>query len=311
MRKKIPPLTALRSFEAAARHCSFRDAAEELCVSHSAISHQIKQLESHLGVELFTRKSRAVELTKLGRLYYPILREAFDRIAEGTELVTAPHSASILTVQMYSTFAIRWLIPRLPGFNKPHPEIQVRLNTSQADVDFQQDDVDLCVMIGEPSSAALHYDHLFDSLMFPVGSPALLSGDPPLGSPGDLASATILQVYPSRKDWYVWLDGAGVEGVDPESGLQFDSYDLALSTASQGMGIALGMQPYISRDLKAGMLVELFPGHRVKAEGAWYLVCRRERAFKSKVVAFREWILDEIARDPDLELELELENIPL
>ena len=201
MRKKIPPLTALRSFEAAARHCSFRDAAEELCVSHSAISHQIKQLESHLGVELFTRKSRAVELTKLGRLYYPILREAFDRIAEGTELVTAPHSASILTVQMYSTFAIRWLIPRLPGFNKAHPEIQVRLNTSQADVDFQQDDVDLCVMIGEPSSAALHYDHLFDSLMFPVGSPALLSGDPPLGSPGDLGSATILQVYPSRKDW--------------------------------------------------------------------------------------------------------------
>ena len=301
MRKRIPPLTALRSFEAAARHCSFRDAAEELCVSHSAISHQIKQLEIHLGVELFIRKSRAVELTKLGRLYYPILREAFDRIAEGTELLTAPHSASILTVQLYSTFAIRWLIPRLQRFNKANPEIQVRLNTSQTDVDFQQDDVDLCVMIGSPSSTALHYDHLFDSLMFPVGSPALLAGNNPMTSPADLAGKIILQVYPSRKDWYVWLEGAGVEGVDPESGLQFDSYDLALSTASQGIGVALGMQPYISRDLKAGLLVELFPGQRVKADGEWYLVCRRERAFSRKVIAFREWILAEVADDPDLE----------
>lgn len=267
MRKKIPPLTALRSFEAAARHCSFRDAAEELCVSHSAISHQIKQLENHLGVELFVRRSRAVELTHPGRVYYPILREAFERIAEGTELLMAPQAPGILTIQLYSTFAIRWLIPRLPKFSNANPDIQVRLNTSQADVDFQQADVDLCVMIGSQSSANLHYDYLFDTLMYPVGSPALLSGDRPLDSPADLANHTILQVYPSRKDWYTWLDGAGVQGVDPESGLQFDSYDLALSTATQGMGIALGMQPYLSRDLKGGLLVELFPGQRVKADG--------------------------------------------
>jgi LysR family glycine cleavage system transcriptional activator len=301
MRKKIPPLTALRSFEAAARHCSFRDAAEELCVSHSAISHQIKQLENHLGVELFVRRSRAVELTHPGRVYYPILREAFERIAEGTELLMAPQAPGILTIQLYSTFAIRWLIPRLPKFSNANPDIQVRLNTSQADVDFQQADVDLCVMIGSQSSANLHYDYLFDTLMYPVGSPALLSGDRPLDSPADLANHTILQVYPSRKDWYTWLDGAGVQGVDPESGLQFDSYDLALSTATQGMGIALGMQPYLSRDLKGGLLVELFPGQRVKADGAWYLVCRRERAHSSKVVAFREWILAEVASDTDLE----------
>jgi len=301
MRKKLPPLTALRSFEAAARHCSFRDAAEELCVSHSAISHQVKQLESYLGIDLFLRKSRAVELTESGRVYYPLLREAFDRISEGTELLIAPQSPGILTVQLYSTFAIRWLIPRLPGFNKAHPEIQVRLLTSQADVDFQQADVDMCVMIGSPTDNKLHYDHLFDAVMYPVGGPALLSGEPALESPADLAKHTILQVYPSRKDWYVWLDGSGVEGVDPESGLQFDSYDLALSTATQGLGIALGMQPYLSRDLKAGLLVELFPGYRVRADGEWYLVCRREKAHSRKVAAFREWILAEVAADPELE----------
>lgn len=301
MRRKIPPLTALRSFEAAARHCSFRDAAEELHVSHSAISHQIKQLESYLLVELFIRKPRAVELTKSGQAYYPVLREAFDRIAEGTELLMTPRSSGILTVQLYSTFAIRWLIPRLPNFSKANPDIQVRLNTSQTDVDFEQDDVDLCVMIGSQSSSKLHYDHLFSSAMFPVGSPALLSGKTPIRSVADLGRHTILQVYPSRKDWYVWLNGAGVEGVDPETGLQFDSYDLALSTATQGMGVALGMQPYISRDLKAGLLVELFPGQRVMADGEWYLVCRRERVDSSKIVAFREWILAEISSDPELE----------
>jgi len=299
-RKKIPPLTALRSFEAAARHGSFRNAAEELCVSHSAVSHQIKQLESHLGVELFLRKSRAVELTKAGRVYYPMLRDAFDRIAEGTELLLAPRSHKILTVQLYSTFAIRWMIPRLHRFNNAHPEIQIRLNTSQADVDFEQDDVDLCVMIGNRSSSNLHYDYLFTSEMFPVCSPSLLTGGTTIQAPENLATQTILQVYPSENDWYTWLDGVGVSGVNPSEGLQLDSYDLALTTAVQGLGIALGMQPYIARDLRSGVLVELFPGKRVKAPGDWYLVGRKERAGSNKVDAFRQWLFSEIANDPDL-----------
>lgn len=300
MRKKIPPLNSLRSFEAAARLASFKLAAEELCVSHSAISHQVKLLENHLGVELFERKARAVELTKLGRSYYPVVRDAFDRLAEGTEMVLSPQSPDILTIQLYSTFAIRWLIPRLPKFYSAHPNLQVRLNTSQVDVDFKQDDVDLCVMIGSRSSVDLHYDYLFTSELFPVASPSLLSDKYPIKKPEDLAQHTILQVYPSEKDWYVWLDNIGVNGIDPLSGLQFDSYDHALSTAIQGLGVALGMQPYIARDLGAGLLVELFPGKRVKAAGDWYLVCRQERVDNKKLVVFREWLLQEIASDPDI-----------
>jgi len=299
MRSKIPSLTALKSFEAAARHGSFRDAADELCVSHSAVSHQIKQLESTLKVELFERKSRAVSLSKMGKLYYPVIRDAFDRIAEGTDLLLAPQSPGILTLQLYSTFAIRWLIPRLQKFYSAHPDIQVRINTSQDDVDFGHDDVDLCVLIGSRDSPELHYDYLFTSQLFPVASPALLL-NADINSPEQLAQQTILQVYPSDTDWYLWLDGVGAQGIEPESGLQFDSYDHALSTASQGLGIALGMQPYVERDLRAGFLAELFPGKRVTAAGEWYLVCRRDKADSAKITRFRQWLLQEISDDPDL-----------
>ena len=137
MRQKLPPLNALRSFEAAARHKSFRQAAEELCVSHSAISHQVKLLEDYLGTRLFTRQARSVDLTKAGRTYYPILRHAFDQIAEGTASVMTPYGPSAITIQLYSIFAIRWLIPRLPSFQAANPDIQVRLQTSQADVNFE------------------------------------------------------------------------------------------------------------------------------------------------------------------------------
>ncbi len=301
MRKKIPPLNALRSFEAAARHGSFRNAAEELCVSHSAVSHQIKLLEENLGVELFVRKARSVELSKLGSIYYPVLRNAFDQIAEGTELLRSPQSSAVLTVQLYSTFAIRWLIPRLPSFYKTYPEIQIRLNTSQRDVNFEQEDVDLCVMIGSRASEKLHYDYLFSSELFPVASPSLITGETPLKRVEDLRQHTVLQVYPSKKDWYLWLDGVNLPDIDLDGGLQFDSYDHALSTATQGLGVALGMQPYVSRDIKAGLLVELFPGQRISAAGEWYLVCRRERADNRNIAIFRQWLLEAIGNDDDIQ----------
>ncbi len=303
MKRKLPPLTALRSFESAARHSSFRDAAEELCVSHSAISHQIKQLEEYLGIALFERKPRAVELTRAGQLYYPQIRDSFDRISEATELLTSPEPQDTLTVQLYSTFAIRWLIPRLPAFNEKHPNIKVRLNTSQFDIDLEHDDVDLCVMIGAMTSVDLHYDYLFTSELFPVANPAFagkFASKVTEQGVAALADAPLLQVYPSEKDWYVWLQGCGVEGVNPKAGQQFDSYDHALSAAVQGMGVALGMAPYIDRDFTAGLLVELFPGQRVKADGDWYLVCRQQRMEMPKVQIFREWLLEEIKQDGSL-----------
>ena len=298
MRRQLPPLNALKAFEAAARHCSFKQAADELFVSHSAVSHQIKQLEDYLGVELFLRISRGVKLSAAGRAYYPIIRDAIERIAEGTQLVMRPEASGILTVQVYSTFAIRWLIPRLPDFQSRHPDVRVRLHTSQSDVNFEHEDVDLCVMIGRRSEAGLRYDYLFSSRIFPVCSPALKRSGPALEEPADLANHTIIQVYPSKHDWRVWLEENGVSGVDPDVGPQLDSYDLALNSATQGLGVALGMEPFVNRDLEAGTLVEVFKDKRVYTRGNWFLASRSERADLDNISAFREWLLAQVAKDP-------------
>ena len=298
MRKRLPSLNALRFFESAARLGSFKEAAQELCVSRSAVSHQVKTLEQQLGVKLFLRKASAVRLTMLGHAYYPIVRDAFDRISEGTDLLVAPTDHNIITIQVYSTFAIRWLIPRLPLLKQQHPEIRVRLHTSQTDVDFEYDDVDLCVKIGGPDTADLHYDFLFSSRVFPVCSPSVMAGLDLDGKPDRLQKADILQVYPSKMDWWVWLRDNDVEGVNPDLGQQFDSYDHALNAAMQGMGVALGMEPFVTRDLKAGLLVEPFPGRRVYNRGNWGLLCREEKVGNPDIDIFRQWLIEQIKADP-------------
>jgi LysR family glycine cleavage system transcriptional activator len=261
------------------------------------VSHQIRRLEEYLGVSLFHRVARGVRPTRAGRVYYPSLREAFDLLAEATELVLAPLSQGPLTLQVYSTFAVRWLIPRLPAFQRAHPGVIVRLHTSQSDVNFEHEDVDVCVMMGEPQQPGVHYDYLFSSQIFPVASPALKSGARPLNNPADLEHHTLIQVYPSRKDWFQWLEHVGVEGLDPDGGLQMDSYDLALNTAAQGLGVALGMHPFVNRELQNGTLQELFPDTRIEARGHWHLACREALEDDERVIVFRQWLLDEVRKD--------------
>ncbi|MEM8936291.1 MAG: transcriptional regulator GcvA [Pseudomonadota bacterium] len=300
MTRKLPPLNALRSFEAAARLGSFKEAAGELNVSQSAVSHQIKLLEEVLGVDLFLRRPRSVELTAAGKSYHPTISQAFDHVAEGTRMLLRSQGDDVLTVQTYSTFAVRWLVPRLETFHRENPTLQVRLITSQWDVDFAQQDVDLAVMIGNSNRENLHYDYLFSPKLFPVCSPALLTGGDKLSAPRDLANHTILQVYPSENDWSLWLERAGVQDVNPNSGLSFDSYDHALKTALRGIGVALAMHPYVSEDFAAGLLINPFPDHEYAAPGDWYLVYPETRLRQRKIKKFRDWLRREIESDPDL-----------
>lgn len=174
------------------------------------------------------------------------------------------------------------------------------MNTSQAEVDFSRDEVDACIMIGQANDRSVHYDFLFRAEMFPVCAPALLEEAGPLKRPADLGRQNLLQVYPSERDWWVWLESMAVTNVNPDIGLQFDSYELALIAARQGIGIALGQQPYVSRELAAGQLVEVFPGLRVPNPNKWYLACRIEHASNPKIDTFRRWLLREVAQDPDL-----------
>jgi LysR family glycine cleavage system transcriptional activator len=298
--RSIPPLNALRAFEAAARTGSFKQAALELHVSQSAVSHQIKHLEKVLGVKLFDRATRAVVLTEAGRTYLPFLQQAFDSISDGTRLLTRVTREDILTVRMYSTFAVRWLVSRLDRFQDRHPYLQVRLMTSQLDAAFPDPDIDLAVMIGRPTPGRVHYEYLFSPTMFPVCSPKLLTVRKRLKRPNDLADFTILQVYPSAGDWAAWLKATGAKGVNPDAGLRFDSYDHALRMAARGMGVALAMQPYVSEDLAAGLLVAPLPRHTVHAPGDWYLVYMADHEKLRKIGAFQAWLLEEIAADESL-----------
>jgi LysR family glycine cleavage system transcriptional activator len=300
MRRTLPSLNALRAFEAAARLASFRAAGDELCVSPSAVSHQVKILEQYLRTDVFARGVRSVELTKAGQALYPVIRDCFDRMADVTNTVLAPQRQDVLSLRLYSTLTVRWLIPRLRRCQIHAPSIKVRLTSSQGDVDFDREDVDAAVMIGQKSRDDLHYTRLFGSEIFPVCSPALRDGPIPLSTPHDLTRHTILQVYPSWHDWHQWLTHWGIEGVDAESGLQLDSYDHALACAREGVGVALGMQPYVAGDFRTGALIEAFPGMRVKNENEWYFVCRKDRREEAKITAFRRWLMREIADDPDI-----------
>ena len=298
--RSIPPLNALRAFEAAARTGSFKQAALELHVSQSAVSHQIKHLEKVLGVKLFDRATRAVVLTEAGRTYLPFLQQAFDSISDGTRLLTRVTREDILTVRMYSTFAVRWLVSRLHRFQDRHPDLQVRLMTSQLDTAFPDQDIDLAVMIGQPTPGRVHYEYLFSPTMFPVCSSKLITASKRLKRPNDLAGFTILQVYPSAGDWAAWLKATGTKGVDPDAGLRFDSYDHALRMAARGMGVALAMQPYVSEDLAAGLLIAPLPRHTVRAPGDWYLMYMADHKKLRKITAFQAWLLEEIGADESL-----------
>lgn len=299
MRRPLPPLNALKSFEAAARRGSFRAAGDELCVSHSAISYHVKQLETHLGLSLFHRDPRALSLTPAGRSLYATVRDAFARIGDTVDRLLAPRADDVLSLVLYSTLTIRWLIPRLPSFEATHPSLRLRLMTSQADVDFARDEVDACVLFGPRQFADLHYTYLFSSRVFPVASPARVDQDR-LRVPADLARTQILQVHPSRHDWSLWLNAAGMSHLDPNRGLAFDSYDHALATARQGLGVALAMEVYAADDLERGDLVEPFAPLRAPHPSDWWFVCRQEQVDLPKIRVFRDWLRAEVAADPRL-----------
>ncbi|WP_439101239.1 LysR substrate-binding domain-containing protein [Congregibacter sp.] len=295
----MPSLNSLRAFEAAARHLSLKRAAEELCVSQSAISHQIKALESQLGASLFLRKARGVELTSKGELYYPALRSAFNAIADATNLVMERQSRDVITLQVYATFAIRWLLPRLAKFQEAFPALQVRLHTNQSDADLAHNDIDAAIVIGNPPPS-LSAQFLFTSHMRPACSPEFLQNEGPLETPADIVGKPLLQVYPSSDDWLNWFKGVGLGPEGLVGSLQLESYEVAINSAESGMGIMLGQEPYIDKRLKAGTLVEPIAGAKVKNPNSWHLVARPERWETPKLAALRSWLLVEIAADTSL-----------
>lgn len=294
---RLPPLNALRAFEAAGRYLSFSKAADELAVTPAAISHQIKALEEWLGVALFKRLNRAVMLTDEGQSYVVGVREGLAMINASTEKLMKQDLAGALTVSTLPSFAVRWLLPRLSRFREEYPEIDVRLSATDHLTDFNREDVDLVIRYGSGNYPGLRTDKfLTEDRLFPVCSPVLLEGKHPLKQPEDLTHHTLLH-DDLRIDWETWLAAADVKGIDPKKGPSFNDSSMVLTAAMAGHGVALGRSVLAADDLAAGRLVKPFDVE-IKAGNAYFIVCPVESADRPRIVKFRNWLLKEATVDP-------------
>ena len=300
MPRRLPSLNALKAFEAAARHESFTRAAEELCVTQGAVSHQVKGLEDELGLRLFQRARRRLALSPVGRDYLDVVRDAFDRLDAGTQRLQRRERSGVLTVSTSPNFAAKWLVHRLGAFAAAHPGIDLRVGATLEHVDFVRDAVDLAIRHGEGDWPGLHVTRLCAEELFPVCSARLVDGPPRLRRPADLARATLLRQ--DRNDaWGAWLAAAGVAGIDIggidlSRGPVFNQASLAIDAAVDGQGVALARTALVSRDLLSGRLVRPF-ATSLPASFAYYVVCPRAVAAQPKVAAFRDWLLAEAAAD--------------
>jgi len=295
--RRLPPLNSLRSFESAARHASFLRAARELHVTPSAISHQIRALEKFLGVALFRRDGRQVQLTREGENYLQGVREGLTLIAAATGRIASSRAGGVLTLSVAPSFANPWLAPRLAGFQLQHPELEVRLSSSIEVVDFKKSDVDAAVRYGAGRWPGLESHRLFAEELVPVASPKLRIGKKRLRKPVDLRGATLLHVMQRLGEWRVWLTAADISDIDSVSGPKFHTTPLALEAAIAGHGVAIADRTLVADHLRSGRLVTPFD-LTLPREYAYYLVYPQSRANDPNISLFREWLLAEAAGGP-------------
>lgn len=300
------PLNALRAFEAAARHKSFKAAAEELFVTPAAISQQIKSLEETLDVKLFHRQSRKITLTREGQRGLDKVTEGFDCLAEAVQLMKTADDDSTLTVWSSPAFAAKWLVPRLAEFTQANPGIDLNISADRSLIDnretgslhiekFKHGQVDVAIRFGQGDYAGLKVDKLFEVSAIPLCSPRLLEGEHPLRTPDDLRHHTLLHdatPYEGRPSWNTWLEAMGVEDINVEHGITFNSVSMALSAAADGQGVVYTLDALASDDIAAGRLITPFD-LRLPLDLAYYLITLPGQKEKPKVTRFCEWLLEQ------------------
>lgn len=297
MTEHLPPLRAIRYFEAAARHLSITKAAQELHVTHCAISHQIKGLEQWLGVPLFRRMNRRIALTDAGQTYMPYVRsvrEVLDRLASGTRQLRDLDGIRTLTVSAMPSFAAKLLVPHLGSFHRAHPEIDVRISATDRLVDFEREDIDIAVRYGAGTWPGLRADLLIPERFFPVCSSRLLHARKALKKPSDLAHQTLLYDLQWAYLWPRWFETAGIRLSGRQRKLGFSSSDLMLRAALDGVGVALAQAALANDDLAAGRLVKPFD-IELSNDNGYFVVSPFATADNRYVAAFRTWLLAEMA----------------
>jgi LysR family transcriptional regulator, glycine cleavage system transcriptional activator len=296
VRRPLPPLNALRAFDATARHLSFSKAAEELHVTPAALSHQIRGLEDLLGLKLFVRRPRSIELTEAARLIQPGIRTAFESLRVAIDQLDQGRKERVLVVSSTPGLTAKWLVPRLYRFLAQHPDIDTRITASVGYANFATDGVDIGIRLTSGVHPDLYVEKLSDEWLLPLCSPRLLEADPPLRSPADLPRFNLIQidlpgVVPS---WSDWLQLAGIEGIDTRRGLRLNVADHALDAASEGAGVVLGYKVVASHDLGLGRLVAPF-GPEIPVPGrSYFFVCPKGEEKRPAIKAFRDWVFAEI-----------------
>src|SRR6202158_2888072 len=310
---RFPPLNALRAFEAAARHLSFKKAARELHVTPGAVSHQVKLLEDHLGAPLFRRLTRALELTSQAQTMLPGIREGLESLVAAVELIRVREESCALTVIAPPNFAARWLVPRLARFTSAHPmlELHVARRASMIDgrdngapapvADAREDAPVVMVRFGAGRYPGSQGEQVFSAYYLPVCSPRLLKGEHPLRTPDDLRYHTLLHddtVHEegARPAWLDWLNSIGLTDIDANRGPHFSDASLAFEAAIEGLGVTLAMRPLVTAEIEAGRLVVPFD-ISAPASYSYYLVTPGETAQTRAVKAFRIWVLAEAASE--------------
>lgn len=299
MSERLPSLSALRAFEAAARHLSLTRAAEELFVTPAAISHQIKALEDDLGLRLFDRTGRRLALTQEARAGLAELRRGFDLLGEGVRRIRDSRSSPMLRISSEPTFAGMWLVPRLSAFRRLHPELDVLIDASDRLVDFERDGIDVGIRWGGGRYPGLSAVRLFDEQVFPVCHARLLEGEKPLRTLDDIAFHTLIHLdWPKElgewADWRQWLGAAGANTSLADRGLHFTAHSDCLRAAVDGQGITLASDSLVIDDLRSGRLVRPF-SLALDTDIQMFLVYRTDRADEPAIAAFRDWIVPEAA----------------
>ncbi len=300
MLETFPGLRTLRAFDAAARHLSFSRAAAEMHVTPAAISHQIKELEEQLRVELFTRTSRSMKLTKAGEILFEASQDSLQTISRALNRMRRVTSHNQLRVTSAPSIAAKWLVPRLDRFLAAFPGADVRVDISAAPVDFARDDADVAIRFGLGKYPGLRADLLFQDRVFPVCSPHIITADKPLKEPHDLLKHPLIHLdWDAQQgspwpNWRMWMLAAGVKDFDSTAGMHFDHTALAIQAAINGQGVALGDSNLVADDLAAGRLIKPFE-LSLKAPGdfAYWVIAPEETAELPMIKAFRDWCLTE------------------
>ncbi|BAO91798.1 LysR family transcriptional regulator (plasmid) [Caballeronia cordobensis] len=294
MPQRLPPLNALRLFEAAARHRSFKLAAAELNVTPGAVSHGIGALEKLLGVELFVREPRRLSLSAAGEHYLPYIAEAFSLIAIGTRSLADRRTRRSISVTCAPTLASRWLVPRLADFRARWPDVDVSVDTSRRQAGFPVDGFDIGLRLSRGPVDGASWQRLFGERLVPLCSPAYRARLSGADGSADLSRATLIHVDTASQDWQAWMDGAGIDGLDLRGGLRFDTVQLAFDAAAAGLGVVIGRRPLVDRELTAGTLVEA-SATRVETQTAYWLCESPHAGERADLVAFRNWLIEQAA----------------